>query len=211
MEVEENNQIKVDTSSVTQTPKASEKEEDKLEPGKIKPNAGHGSSTDVYSWTQHDIKEININIPVAKNLKGRDFIVKYDAKELLIQIKGQSDPLVKGQFCAQIKPDSLIWTIDEVGNGKAMIISFEKYDTYKWWECLIKGEQVIDTTKINPEPSKLSDIEDNDMRSQVEKMMFDTRQKSQGLPTSDELEKNKMLEKFMKAHPEMDFSKTKFN
>lgn len=103
----------------------------------------------------------------------------------------------------------MVWTLEEIRDKKIITVSFEKFDTMKWWECLIKGDQCIDTTKINPEATKLSDIEDVEMKSAVEKMMFDTRQKSQGLPTSDELTKNGMLDGFMKAHPEMDFSKCK--
>jgi hypothetical protein len=65
------------------------------------PGPGNGSKTEKYMWTQHIINEININVPVPSNIRGKDLEIVYDAKNILVKMKGQ-DPIIKGEFCKPI-------------------------------------------------------------------------------------------------------------
>ncbi|KAF9201007.1 hypothetical protein BGZ49_008769 [Haplosporangium sp. Z 27] len=156
-----------------------------------------------YTWKQ-TLTDVDISLKVPKGTKSRDLVVEIKKKSLKVGLKGQP-PIIDGQLIKEIKVDDSSWSLD---NQEEVNISLEKFKGTEWWKCVIEGHPELDTTKIQPENSKLSDL-DGETRSMVEKMMFDQRAKAAGKPSSDEIKKAEAFEKFKKLHPEMDFSNAK--
>ncbi|KAI0976880.1 CS-domain-containing protein [Xylaria arbuscula] len=163
-----------------------------------------------YKWTQI-ISELDIVIPsIPGNLKGRDLVVELKKSTIKAGIKGQ-EPIINGDLPHTILTEDSTWTLTTAPDGtKTIEIHLDKANKQQWWAHVVQGAPKIDVTKIQPENSKLSDL-DGETRGMVEKMMYDQRQKEQGLPTSDDQRKADILKKFQDQHPEMDFSKAKIN
>jgi len=166
---------------------------------------GNGGQTDKYRWTQ-TLDALEVFVPIPPGTRAKQITCDIGIDTLKVGIKGQ-ELILNGKMHSKVKPDDSMWTLLD---GKTVQISMEKLDGMKWWESVMEGDEKINTRKIVPENSKLSDL-DGETRMTVEKMMYDQRQKAAGKPTSDQEKQHDLLQKFMSAHPEMDFSKAKIN
>ena len=152
-----------------------DKEEDKKEEESSKqaPNHGNGGETDKYVWHQ-TLEEITCFFPLPMATKANMLDVKIGISNIKISYKNKpNEPaLLEGKWHKKINSSESFWNIERDGEKVTMNITLEKSEGKNWWNCLLQGDIEIDTQKVEPENSKLSDL-DGETRSTVEKMMYD--------------------------------------
>ncbi|XP_050225247.1 protein BOBBER 1 [Mercurialis annua] len=197
---EEKKEVKPEPMEVEKKAEGKEKET-----GPLVPNNGNGLDLEKYCWTQ-TLQEVSIQVPVPPGTKSRFVVCDIKKNHLKIGLKGQP-PIIDGELYKPIRVDDCYWSIEDQNTISVLLT---KHDQMDWWKCIVKGDPEVDTQKVEPENSKLADL-DPETRQTVEKMMFDQRQKSMGLPTSEEMQKQELMKKFMAEHPELDFSRAKIS
>ncbi|CDR98798.1 probable nudC protein [Sporisorium scitamineum] len=158
-----------------------------------------------YTWKQQ-LDIVEISVPVPQGTKARDLTIELKKRKIKVALKGK-DAILEGELAKDIKEEDSTWTIEDANTVE---IQLEKMNKNEWWPNVVTHHPKIDTTKIVPENSKLSDL-DPETRAMVEKMMFDNRQKAMNKPTSDQIQQQEMLAKLAAANPNIDFSNAKFN
>ncbi|KAF8679573.1 CS domain [Rhizoctonia solani] len=181
--------------------------EREVEDAKLKAREAAEQATLPYQWKQ-ELGDLDITVPLPKGTRARDLAVKIQKKKLAAGLKGK-EPILEGELCQEIKLEESTWTVED---AEFLCIHLEKVNKWQWWENVLTHHPKIDTRKITPNNSKLSDL-DGETRGMVEKMMYDNQQKQMGKPTSDEQKKMEVcaLNRFKAAHPEMDFSNAKIS
>ncbi|XP_046865196.1 nuclear migration protein nudC-like [Drosophila willistoni] len=124
--------------------------------GKFLPNAGNGCTLDQYMWTQ-TLKEVEIEIP---------FKVLFDLR-------------IENLDIHIVKLDECVWVLQDT---KTVLITLQKIDQNSWWDRLVMTDPEIALSKIEPEPSKLNELNPNE-RKMMEKLIYEERQKDLGLYT----------------------------
>lgn len=131
-----------------------------------------------YTWTQ-ELGEIDVTVPVPQGTRGKDLHIVIDKKKLSVGLKGH-EPIMSGELCKEIKVEDSTWTVrkyfilsllrnisDEcylnLEDNKAVLIHLEKLNQQTWWENVLTHHPKIDTKRIEPTDSKLSDL-DNETR-----------------------------------------------
>ncbi|KAL7718138.1 Nuclear movement protein [Entamoeba marina] len=169
----------------------------------LKTPVNNGAVYEKYSFTQ-TLAEVSVVIPYHSPIKGKDVSCKIKNDELFVQIKGET--FIEGKLSKLVKKSDCCWTIED---KQTVVIDLLKQKKMEWWSCVIVGHEEIDTKQIQAE--NVGDVNelDDESRDMVKKMMFDQRQTQLGLPTTEEIDKQKVLDRFKAEHPEYDFTQAK--
>jgi hypothetical protein len=174
---------------------------------------GNGGIGPNYWWTQ-TLTEATVYVDVPPGTHSKDVAWTVTSSTVTLALKARPEaPLLSGELGGSIRASECMWTlevrtrIDSAPgcvfhfatrllplrqDGSTLVLTFEK-GVHTWWASVLKGHPEIDTQRVD----STMKVEDYDPETQaaIRKIMFDQQQKRKGLPTSEELEMQALMEK----------------
>lgn len=154
---------------------------------------GNGGVAATHTWTQ-TLVEATAYFELPAGTRAKDIQCSISRTKLEIAIP-QADRVI-GALYDRVVEDGCMWTLDRDGAGRASLVVTLEKTRHTWWASIFKdadAKECIDTTKVDS--TKKMDEYDELTQATIRKIMFDQRQKARGLPTSDEMKTNELLEK----------------
>jgi hypothetical protein len=148
------------------------------EEGKQIPS-GNGGQTARYRWTQ-TLNETSVIMGVPEGTRGKDLDVKIKATSISVKLKSSEEALMDGDLYDKIRMDESTWSLE----GGVIVIILDKVKK-TWWETVIVGDDVIDTSLLDSKV-KIGEY-DEATQGVIRKVLFDQRQERLGLPSSDQI------------------------
>ncbi|WFD08182.1 hypothetical protein MVES1_003553 [Malassezia vespertilionis] len=106
-----------------------------------------------YRWTQTlEYVELCFTLPQGTRAKQ----VSVDTKRQSLRVAIHGAIVTEGELAKLILVDGSTWSI---ADDKILSVHLEKADKNAWWEHVYVHEPKIDTSRIAPEESKLSDLD----------------------------------------------------
>ena len=106
------------------------------------------------SWNLPQNRIITVVLIFLFSFLFRDVVVNLAKKSLKLGLKGH--PLIiDGEFEATIKVEESAWVLED---KRTLVLTIEKINKMSWWSKLVLTDPDINTKKVQPENSKLSDL-----------------------------------------------------
>ena len=97
-----------------------------------------------YRWTQ-ELNELTVAVELPPGTAKREVVCKISSGTLECGLRGQS-PIVDGALYDKVRVDECMWQLQD---SHRLIVTLQKLtvgtEGRKWWPCLVKGEDEIDT------------------------------------------------------------------
>ncbi|ODV64104.1 NudC domain-containing protein [Ascoidea rubescens DSM 1968] len=183
-----------------------------------------------YEWKQ-TLEDITVTIQAPSGTRAKNLKIEIKKDRLFVKILSTGDLVIDDSLFSNIDYSESTWSIIDRKEVEITLVKYKK----EWWPHVVKSAPKIDVRRIEPEVSKISDLDD-ESKAMVNKMLWEQQEKQKldhdlkhgKNNTSDSnvsnlLDKNNfnstdggvlsdkqkydILERFKAQHPELDFSK----